>query len=155
MAATNGGTKPPPRAPARRPAARRTTGSQDKASQGEKRGAQPRANTRTATVTLPFVTAQVQLRELRIPELPSFPRPQLPVPRVRAGDVTGAVAGLRARLPEPREAAYYVGLGLLGALQVIDWPVAVAIGAGTALARRSSGGQAGAAGPQPSDPSTG
>ncbi len=38
------------------------------------------------------------------------------------------------RLPRPERVAYYGGLGLLAALEVIDWPVAVAFGAANYLA---------------------
>ena len=81
---------------------------------------------RTATVTLPYVTAQVRI-------------PELPVDRLRAMSMEmGHVArGAASFLPPPQRLAYYAGLGALAAFQVIEWPVALAIGAGTAVAARS------------------
>jgi hypothetical protein len=70
---------------------------------------------RTATVRLPFVTAQ-------------FRAPWV--------DVGSAVRVVRSSLPTPRRALYYGGLAALAAFSVIDWPVAAAIGVGTEIARR-------------------
>ena len=85
-------------------------------------------NRRTATVNLPFVTAQFRL-------------PELPVDRLRAmsPELGHAARGAASFLPPPERLAYYAGLGALAAFQVIEWPVAVAIGAGTAVAGRSRG----------------
>ena len=83
---------------------------------------------KTATLTLPYVTAQVRI-------------PELPVERLRAMSLeVGQVArGAASFLPPPQRLAYYAGLGALAAFQVIEWPVAVAIGAGTAVAARTRG----------------
>lgn len=92
---------------------------------------------RTATVTLPFVTAEFRAPEIHLPSLP-----------VRApdrDDLSGAVSAIRAHLPSPGQAAYYAGLGALGALQLIEWPVALAIGVGTVVAQHY--GAAGRTGP--------
>ncbi len=70
---------------------------------------------RTATVNLPFVTAQ-----FRKPEI-SF------------GSAAGTV---RSWLPTPQRAVYYGGLAALAAFSVIEWPVAAVIGVGTEIARR-------------------
>jgi hypothetical protein len=78
---------------------------------------------RTATVNLPFVTAQFRV-------------PEVHMPPVSARDVAVAANAARAYLPPPPRLAYYAGLGLAAALEVIEWPVAVAIGAGTVIARR-------------------
>jgi xanthosine utilization system XapX-like protein len=43
------------------------------------------------------------------------------------------------RLPAPEHIAYYGAIGLLVALEVIDWPVAVLIAGGHALANRQHG----------------
>ncbi|HZA09686.1 hypothetical protein [Mycobacterium sp.] len=40
----------------------------------------------------------------------------------------------RLRIPRPDQLAYYGALAALAAVEIIDWPVAVAIGAGHALA---------------------
>jgi hypothetical protein len=99
---------------------------------GAERGGEGR---RTATLNLPFVTAQ-------------FRRPDLHLPRLGRPDV-GAAAGAaaaKARSLSPAELAYYAGLGLLTVVELIEWPVALAVGAGTALARmgRDDGGGRGA-----------
>jgi hypothetical protein len=49
-------------------------------------------------------------------------------------------------MPPPRQALYFGGLAALAAFEIIEWPVALAIGAGTALMRRSE--------PRPSQPQT-
>jgi hypothetical protein len=40
----------------------------------------------------------------------------------------------QVQLPRPEQLAYYAGIGLLVALEVLDWPTAVVIAAGHALA---------------------
>ena len=47
--------------------------------------------------------------------------------------VTLPVVG-RVRVPRPEQLAYYGALAGLAALEIIDWPIALAIGAGHALA---------------------
>ncbi len=42
----------------------------------------------------------------------------------------------RVPVPSPRQLAIYAALGGLAAIQVIDWPVAVAMGVGSALVSR-------------------
>jgi hypothetical protein len=87
---------------------------------------------RTATLNLPFVTAQ-------------FRKPELHLPRLGRPDV-GAAAGTaaaKARSLSPAELAYYAGLGLLAVVEVIEWPVALVVGAGTALARSGPTGGGG------------
>ena len=100
---------------------------------------------RTTTVELPFVTAQLRLpriqtpRALRPPIRTSWMRaPRLPAPRVPSRDVVRAATGVASSiLPPPRRLAYYAGLGALAVLDVIEWPVAAAIGVGTAVAVRT------------------
>jgi hypothetical protein len=79
--------------------------------------------TRTATVNLPFVTAQFRA--------PALPMPHVHVPDRREIDV--AVRTVRSYLPSPRETVYYGGLALLAAFELIEWPVAAAIAVGTAV----------------------
>jgi hypothetical protein len=58
------------------------------------------------------------------------------VERVRDADtfaVNLPVVG-RVRIPRPDQLAYYGALAGLAALQIIDWPIALAIGAGHVLA---------------------
>jgi hypothetical protein len=40
----------------------------------------------------------------------------------------------RVRIPRPEQLAYYGALAALAAVEIIDWPIALAIGAGHALA---------------------
>jgi hypothetical protein len=40
----------------------------------------------------------------------------------------------RVRIPRPEQLAYYGALGALAALEIIDWPIALVIGAGHVLA---------------------
>ena len=87
---------------------------------------------RATTLNLPFVTLQ-------------FRKPDLHLPRMRRPDLgaaTGAAAA-KARSLSPAELAYYAGLGALAAFELIEWPVALVVGAGTALARggRNGGGR--------------
>jgi hypothetical protein len=81
---------------------------------------------RTATVNLPFVTAQ-------------FHAPDLHLPKPRQPEMGAALQRARNFLPSPQQALYYGGLGLMAALELVEWPVAAAIGVGTALARRGTG----------------
>jgi hypothetical protein len=104
------------------------------------------AGRQTATLNLPFVTAQ-------------FRRPDLHLPRLGRPDV-GAAAGAataKARSLSPAELAYYAGLGLLTVVELIEWPVALVVGAGTALARsgRTGGGGRGAGDTATGDTATG
>jgi len=58
------------------------------------------------------------------------------VERVRDAEtfaVTLPVGG-QVRIPRPDQLAYYVALAGLAALEIIDWPIALVIGAGHALA---------------------
>ncbi|HEY6595399.1 MAG TPA: hypothetical protein VI011_15075 [Asanoa sp.] len=100
---------------------------------------------RTTTVELPFVTAQFRLpriqtpRTLRPPIRTSWIRaPRWSAPRVPSRlEVRAAARGASSFLPPPRRLAYYAGLGALAVLEVIEWPVAAAIGVGTAVAVRT------------------
>lgn len=105
----------------------------DETAQGAERPTErPEApHRRTATVNLPFVTAEFRAPEIHLPTLP-----------VRApdrSDLSGAVSAVRAHLPSPGQVAYYAGLGALGVLEIIEWPVALAIGVGTAVAQHYGG----------------
>lgn len=86
----------------------------------ETRRATRRTAPRTAKVDLPFVKA-----EFRVPELH--------MPAVSREDVSAAA---RSLVPSPREAAYYGGLVLLAAFEVLEWPVAAVIGVGAAVLHR-------------------
>jgi xanthosine utilization system XapX-like protein len=42
----------------------------------------------------------------------------------------------RVRIPRPEHLAYYGALGVMAAVEIIDWPIALAIGVGHALAEQ-------------------
>ena len=44
------------------------------------------------------------------------------------------VAGVRVPVPSRQDAIYYGGLGAMTALELIEWPVTLAVAAGYALA---------------------
>jgi hypothetical protein len=94
---------------------------------------------RTATVNLPFVTA-------------TFRKPEIQLPPIRVPnrqEVRSAAQAVQSYLPSPRQAAYFGGLAALAAFEVLEWPVALAIGAGTALMGRSGRRE-----PQPAESAT-
>jgi hypothetical protein len=93
---------------------------------------QRRDTGRTATVTLPFVTATFRAPEMTLP----------PVRVPNRQDVDAAVQAVQPYLPSPQQAAYYGALAALATVELIEWPVALAIGAGSALVQRAQqGGQ--------------
>ncbi|RCV57608.1 hypothetical protein [Marinitenerispora sediminis] len=72
-------------------------------------------------------------------------RIHVPAPSVPSGqEVARAGRSVAEHLPSPGQCAYYTGLGALAVFGVIEWPVAAAIGVGTAVARRARGGWAAA-----------
>jgi hypothetical protein len=80
---------------------------------------------RTATVRLPGVTAEFHTPEVHMPHLPT--------PR-EVGRAAGAATSF---LPPRERLIWYGGLGTAAVLGVIEWPVAVAVGAGTVIAQRA------------------
>jgi hypothetical protein len=83
---------------------------------------------RAATLNLPFVTAEFRAPDLHVP----------------SRDELGAAArGARSMLPSRSAMLFYGGLAVTAVVGAIEWPVAAAIGVGSALASR------GAANPQP------
>lgn len=87
---------------------------------------------RTATLTLPFVTAEFRAPQLHMPQV-HLPRVRMPSPPIGRHEVAAAAQVARSYLPPPRQAVYYGGLTLLAALEVIEWPVAAAMAVGAAL----------------------
>ncbi|HKC26449.1 MAG TPA: hypothetical protein VKB75_00420 [Jatrophihabitans sp.] len=83
---------------------------------------------RTATLNLPFVTAQFRA--------PRLQRPHVPTPHIRRQELGAAAQTARSFLPEPKQTLYYAGLAALAATELIEWPVAAAIAVGTAVAGR-------------------
>jgi hypothetical protein len=67
--------------------------------------------------------------------------PSVPIPYVTPRDVTAGVRAAGSKLssmpplPPPKRLAFYGGLGALAVFGAVDWPVAVAIGAATVVAR--------------------
>ncbi|MEO3867604.1 hypothetical protein ABGB18_02105 [Nonomuraea sp. B12E4] len=59
------------------------------------------------------------------------------VSRQQVRNVVGTVAGTARSVLRPGHLAYYGGLTALAAFEVIEWPVAAAIGAGLIVAERS------------------
>ena len=101
---------------------------------------------RTATVNLPFVTAQFRAPDVHLPNVPhpslaSVPLVgRLPLPRVpeAAGrQMADAARVVGSVLPEREQVAFFAGLGAVAAFGVIDWPVAGAVAAGTVIAKRA------------------
>ncbi|QUH03957.1 hypothetical protein HUO13_26870 [Saccharopolyspora erythraea] len=90
------------------------------------------------TVNLPGVTAELHQPDHYIPT---------------RDDLANAANTVRSYLPSGKAMVFYGGLGALAAFDVLAWPVAAAIGVGTALAQQSaaesrsgsSGGQRSAA----------
>jgi len=94
-----------------------------------------RSRARGATVRLPFLTARFELG-----------RPAAAEAEAEAEVVTVAPGALEVLSAEPAgpvpvvspgKVAYYVGLGLLAAVEIIEWPVVAAIAAGTYVAQHS------------------
>jgi hypothetical protein len=97
----------------------------------------------TATVNLPFVTAQFRTPDLHLPK----PRPQ---------EIGAVLESVRTFLPSPQQALYYGGLALMAAVELVEWPVVAAIAVGTALARRGAHGDSrGSASSRPRDAGNG
>jgi hypothetical protein len=82
---------------------------------------------RSATVNLPFVTAQFRMPDLHAPTL----------------DLDAAARGARSMLPSGTSMLFFGALAVTAVAGVIEWPVVAAIGIGSALASR------GAVNPQP------
>jgi hypothetical protein len=108
-----------------KPASRRSTTSTAKRSgatkpeprstKGSSRTRQRASTQRTSTLRMPQVT-------MRLPKM----------------SMDDAAKWMRASLPPVEELAYFAGLGLLGVLEVIEWPVVLAVGTGTVIAQRAA-----------------
>lgn len=96
---------------------------------------------RTATVHLPLVTAELHAPHLPRPHLAvphvSVPRPSIPTLPGRR-QMTDLGRGVSSLLPPKDQLALYGGLGAAAALGLLDWPVAAAVAAGTAVARHGT-----------------
>jgi len=75
--------------------------------------------------------------------------PRVPIPYVTPGDLfTGVRKGMArsgqqgmARLPSARKLAFYGALGGMAAVQIIEWPIALAVGAATEVITREHSAQ--------------
>jgi hypothetical protein len=119
-------------ASARRTAAgRKQTGSPRKAREDASRqkpaeGARAAGGQRhTTRVNLPGVSAEFRIPQLRMPRVPT--------PR----QVVRAAGSATNYLPSRDRLLLYGGLGTAAVIGVIEWPVAIAVGAGVAVAQRS------------------
>ncbi|TWF80353.1 hypothetical protein FHX44_116296 [Pseudonocardia hierapolitana] len=140
--ARNGGTA----TPARAQAGSKAEASGDSAPAEEIRPEHPAEGRfeghRSATVNLPFVTAQFRMPDLRTPT---------------REDLQAAARGVRSLLPSQppsrKSMLFYGGLAATAAAGVIEWPVATAIGIGSALASRGAADPAPPAQKPPTDAS--
>lgn len=99
------------------------------------------AGRRTATVNLPFVTAEFRAPELRAPS---------------REELREAARGARSMLPSRKSMLFFGGLAATAVAGVIEWPVAAAIGIGSALASQGSADpRPRGDGPGPTESSTG
>ena len=76
---------------------------------------------RTTRLSLPFMSAEFRTPDVHVPGRHEM---------AAAARVVGSV------MPSPTTALYYGGLAVTAALGAIEWPVAAAIGVGTALASK-------------------
>jgi hypothetical protein len=81
-----------------------------------------RASGDGVSVPVPIVIPRLKVYHLQVPGPSGI------------GQAGRSVTG---RLPPPERLAFYGGLGAAAVFGVIDWPVAVAIGVGTAIARQA------------------
>lgn len=51
--------------------------------------------------------------------------------------ITLPIIGTRLTLPPPDHLAWYIGIGVMAAVELVEWPVALVIAASHALAQRS------------------
>jgi len=95
-----------------------------------------------ASIRIPFLRLNVERPHRRRGVLTGRPAPLADTGRAGArsnGESSGS-DGWRlgpVELPSPSKSAYYLGLGALAALQVVEWPVVAAIAAGTWVAQHT------------------
>jgi hypothetical protein len=64
--------------------------------------------------------------------------PRFHMPQVKLPDMKEAANKIKSRMPTAEETAYFTGLGIMGLLDVLEWPVVLAVGAGTVIAEHMS-----------------
>jgi hypothetical protein len=111
------------------------------------KSASSRTKPRTATVALPFVTAEFRAPEVHLPR--SVPTPSLEsvplvgrlprphVPEAAKRQVMGVAHVVGPQLPERSQLTFFAGLGVVAAAGLIEWPVAAAVAVGTVVARKA------------------
>jgi hypothetical protein len=92
----------------------------------EDEGGGPPASVRGATIPVPVVTPHLNIFKLHVSG-PGVP------------NVGGAGRAVASHLPSAERVAFYGGLGAAAVFGVLEWPVAVAIGLGTAIAHHARG----------------
>ncbi|WP_233575915.1 hypothetical protein [Saccharopolyspora rhizosphaerae] len=75
---------------------------------------------------MPYVTAQWHTTQVPLPQIPG------------RDEVASTVSAVRGALPSREQLLFYSGLTAAAALSVIEWPVAAAIGIGTAVVQRTA-----------------
>jgi hypothetical protein len=91
---------------------------------------------RSATVNLPFMTAQFRVPDIHMPEIRM---PDIRMPEVRPPsreDLDSAGRKALSVLPPPKTLLFFGGLAATAVIGAIEWPIAAAIGIGSALASR-------------------
>lgn len=111
----------------RRTSASRRRGARSSATSGQAAAARTEEGAHGTIVRLPFVTAEFHRPDVRLPGRADV-----------EGMVGSVLGGVRENLPPPEQMVYYGGLATLAAFSVIEWPVAAAIGVGTALAQHTT-----------------
>jgi hypothetical protein len=139
---------PGDQSPARATSTTNTSKSQSRKS-ATKAATQPKTpeerHARTATVNLPFVTAEFRAPDVHMPHVlhPSWasvpligrlPHPH--VPGAAGRQVTDAARVVGSHLPDRDQLALFAGLGAVAAAGVIEWPVAAAVAGATVVAKR-------------------
>ncbi|MGW4487455.1 hypothetical protein ACWEOE_26860 [Amycolatopsis sp. NPDC004368] len=79
--------------------------------------------------------------KISLPFAPDFQLPRVQMPA--RNEISAALDTARSYLPPPRQMIYFGALGVLTAVELIEWPVAVAIGVGTTVAGRVGGSRGG------------
>ncbi len=111
--------------------AKRTRGARQQPAEGRKTvPLQGASLIRRTAVTVPVVNVRVPLLSPRVPD-----------PDAMASQTRRAAQAVRANLPPMERLLYYGGLGALAAAGTLEWPVAIAVGAGVWVAGRTGQGR--------------
>lgn len=102
------------------------TSSTSKPSTRSGSSSQKPSNSSGASLPVPYVTAQLHTTKIPLPEIPG------------RNEVVSTVTAVRGVLPSRDQLLFYGGLTAAAALSVIEWPVAAAIGIGTAVVQRNA-----------------